>query len=325
MAESTLSVTKAILQRRIAVEMGWNRTVASWSANQATDGADILDDALRRVYYPPPHKPNRPAHQWSFLRPVTSLTTTASYSTGTVTIVAGVVTLASGTFPADSVNMDFIYSSVPYTVASRDSGSQVTLSDTSVTAAAGSSYELAYSAYDLPDLFAGFDGPLTYRAGQGTVSEVVITDEAYLRKMHSAYVTTGYPVLAAQRPKTFTAATGQRWQVVFEPYANEAYVFNYRYKINPNQLGTGEYPMGGMPLAQLFVAACRAACESHLNGGGEGPRFAEYMRALSASVDWDVQSTAPETLGCDNTGHAFDEDNEAYLVDSVNTVYYPSS
>jgi hypothetical protein len=78
------------------------------------------------------------------------------YSTGTVTVVSGVVTLASGTFPAwaatnahiefDTDNTNGIRGSAYYKVASRQSGSQVTMSDTSVSIAAGRPYRICQEA-----------------------------------------------------------------------------------------------------------------------------------------------------------------------------------
>jgi hypothetical protein len=92
-------------------------------------------------------------HIWSFMSQVGKLTIRAPYSTGTVTIVAGVATLAGGTWPSWAAAGDLIVSGVRYSVNTRDSNSQITLNDTSVTASAGTSYELIQFYYELASDF----------------------------------------------------------------------------------------------------------------------------------------------------------------------------
>jgi len=60
-----------------------------FSSDQTSDILDCVRDGLQRVYS---------AHEWSFFRPVAEVTTTAPYTTGTVAVAAGVVTLTGGTF-----------------------------------------------------------------------------------------------------------------------------------------------------------------------------------------------------------------------------------
>jgi hypothetical protein len=71
------------------------------------------------------------------------------YSTGTVAIAAGVVTLTGGTFPVwDADKMTFVYGGTYYTVSVRTDGTHITLTDTSLTVAG----PVAYALYNLiPD------------------------------------------------------------------------------------------------------------------------------------------------------------------------------
>ena len=55
------------------------------SSDQTDDVDQCIKDGLHDVYS---------AHSWSFFRPIAEVVTTAPYTTGTITIVAGVVTLA---------------------------------------------------------------------------------------------------------------------------------------------------------------------------------------------------------------------------------------
>lgn len=62
-----------------------------------------------------------------------------------------------------------------------------------------------------------------------------------------------------------------------------------------NLAATDVLPLGGQPHFQTVLAACRAEAES-LTQGGEGPRAAEFMRYLQASVQYDRLKSAPETI-----------------------------
>ena len=66
----------------------------------------------------------------------------SGYSTGTVTVTAGVVTLSGGTWPAAAASGYLVVNGLQYVVSTRDNDTQLTLTDVSVTAAAGSIYQL---------------------------------------------------------------------------------------------------------------------------------------------------------------------------------------
>ena len=107
---------------------------SGYSDSETSDIEDCIQDGLRMVYS---------AHDWSFFKPVQDITTTAPYTTGTITVVNGVVTLLTGTFPSWAADGLLKASNGYYSVASRDSNSQVTLDDTTLDIAAGTTYELA--------------------------------------------------------------------------------------------------------------------------------------------------------------------------------------
>ncbi len=68
--------------------------------------------------------------------------TDKAYSTGTVAIVGGRVTLTGGTWPSWAADADLTVNGVRYTVKTRDSGTQLTLDNASVSAPAGAIYRL---------------------------------------------------------------------------------------------------------------------------------------------------------------------------------------
>lgn len=68
MAESTLSITYTDLQEEVGRYLGWNETIANWTATNTADFLRILKGGLRKFYLPGPPNPGEPEHQWSFLR-----------------------------------------------------------------------------------------------------------------------------------------------------------------------------------------------------------------------------------------------------------------
>ena len=73
------------------------------------------------------------------------------YHAGTVGVSSGVVTLTGGTFPSWAANAAAIFTDTPYAVATRDSDTQLTLSDTSVTVTAGANFVLIQSDSATPE------------------------------------------------------------------------------------------------------------------------------------------------------------------------------
>lgn len=77
MAEAGLSLGYSDFLAEIGHYLGWGRTSGNWSANQTTELASILKSGLRQFYNHPPI-PNGPTnHRWSFLHPVTTISTVA--------------------------------------------------------------------------------------------------------------------------------------------------------------------------------------------------------------------------------------------------------
>jgi len=81
---ANLTVTYAKIKEALGLYLGYWTKADGWtiaSANQRVDLDDIIEAGLRRFYVPPPIPPAKTAHEWSFLRPVTSLTMTAETTT----------------------------------------------------------------------------------------------------------------------------------------------------------------------------------------------------------------------------------------------------
>jgi hypothetical protein len=303
---AVLSADFESLTRAIGMVAGWGTpgtNMANWDATDQERANDILDAAINTVCTPPPDRPGGPSHRWTWLYPLATLSTVAAYSTGTVTIVNGTVELADGTWPSWAAAGVIIVEGTTYTVATRTDDDTLVLDDTSdaADADAGTSYELARPAYDLPDDFGEMDGPLVYSPGTGIWSHqnrraVQIVDIQQIQRRRQFYDTTLQPWWAAIVPKTFVTGTGQRWEIRFYPLADAVYTLGYQYRVNPSSLATTGFPPGGQPHAETFRAAVQAETEMAIKDIHDGPHRARFRDRLAASIAQDARM-APDTLG----------------------------
>lgn len=296
MTESTLSLSFTTLRREVGDKLGLNTTVANWSSDETQLVNDIIRQGLTQFYTPPPV--NGRVHRWSFLRPVTTLTTVGPYSTGTIAIASGVVTLTSGTFPSWAALGEIQVEGNSYSVNTRDGDTQVTLDDTTVTVSSGAAYTLARPAYTLGDDFGGMDGPITYRPGSASFyPSIEVTSAARIRQFRQNDDTTGRPVFAAIQPQAHVAATGTRFEILLYPIPDDVYVLTYRYKSRPNMIdATSLYPVGGMEHSQTILESCLAIVERKLDDN-RGVHHAAFMECLAGSVAHDIAEHTPDRLG----------------------------
>lgn len=84
MAESTLSIDYDTLRQEVGYFCGVGRVIANWSSVNADLIDGIVQAGLRQFYYPPPLPEDvarsagvAKGHEWTFLRPVTTLATVA--------------------------------------------------------------------------------------------------------------------------------------------------------------------------------------------------------------------------------------------------------
>ncbi len=297
---SVLTATYSMLRREIGRFLGYGRDPTAWAAgsDEYVDVEDALKSGIRRVVTPPPIPGEKYGHEWSFLRPVATLTTTTPYSTGTVTIADGVVTLDSGTFPSWAAQGAITISSGTYSVASRDSNTQVTLTDTTLDADAGSTYSLGRTVYDLPDDFAMLDGEMVYATGSSVLRQTVerVSEKQVLSEL-TTWVTASYPRWCAVRPKTIDMTDHTLYEMVLCPTPDSAYTFYYHYRVAIPSLDTSNTtPPGGDAHGELYLEACLAAAEQKLHDT-QGLHSARFMECLIASVSHDRRVSCPDTLG----------------------------
>jgi len=242
------------------------------------------------------------AHPWSFFRPVEDITTTAPYATGTVTIASGVVTLAGGTFPSWAATGILKISNAYYSVSTRDSGTQLTLEDTSVTAAAGTAFQLARPEIDLPDAFEAVsdDSDLNYFPDQNVCYPPVCqrSDKAIrLWQQRDPYY--WRPMYYSVRTVEFDPTVGSRKRLALYPTPDAAYVLRVPMILRPTMIdATNKYPVGGETLSQLITEACLAAAERNYDEQ-EGRHTQRFAQMLPLAIMADLEKSSPTSLGPD--------------------------
>jgi hypothetical protein len=294
MAESGLSLAYSNLAKAVArTALGYSGTSTDWDTEETAD----ITESISKGY-----SDFLSSHDWSFLKKFATITTTAGYSTGTITLADddATVTLATGTWPSWAAQGSLYYDGKEYEVSSRTSDSEIELAtDWSGGAVSGGSYELRRVAYDLPD---DFGQPLTGFSfdTQYNKDPLKRVSDAGLVSMRSGYSTTSCPKYAAIRPKTgdFDNSTGQRFEVLFFPLADGAYTLGYSYAVlAENSLSTtNQYPLGGAVHGQTIQSCCIAAARYLFRDSSEQ----EYRDSIRSAVQDSIRkdnALAPTFLG----------------------------
>lgn len=319
MAESTLSAGITEIKLAVADFLGMGRTSGNWDADDSARADDIIESSQRRLYG---------AHDWSFLKKQTTLTLNAPYTTGTVTVTNGSATVTGSgtTFPSWAASGEFIGpDGVAYTVASRDSNTQLTLDiNYKGTTASGRSYSLRQRDYDLPDDFIQLIGDMTYVSETFRWPVIRIVPEGEIRIKRQKQIQTGYVQLAAVRWKSSDLSDGQRMELLIWPDANEAFVLAYPYKILPNLLvtSTAEDPLGGMQMSELFMQSALALAEQRMKRE-LGVENALYQQMLQGAIERDGLENSSQHFGYvgdpSNGGSGLSRDRLTYVYFDENT------
>lgn len=264
-----------------------------YSADQTNDIEDCIKDGLRRVYS---------AHEWSFFRPIEDITTTAPYTTGTIAVADGVVTLTSGTFPSWADYGILKASNSYYSVASRDSDTQITLDDTTVDIDSGATYSLARPEIPLAAAFEAVsnDSDLTYYPDQNELYPPV-------KQRHDQTIRTWQqddpyfdrPIFYSVRTVEFDPTTGSRRRLAFHPTPDAAYVLRVPMLLRPTMIdAVNQYPVGGEQLSQLILDACLAEAERQFEER-EHVHAKQYSDLLPLAIAIDQERSSPTSLGPD--------------------------
>lgn len=153
---------------------------------------------------------------------------------------------------------------------------------------------------DLPDDFGYMRDKFFFPSDSGH-APVTITSTGKIMEMRSRSAGSGPMQYAAINPKAITVtegvpSAGQRFEVIFYPAPDKAYVMTYRYSRMMNALTEGApYPYGGAMHADTIIEACLAAAELTKNDE-LGAHEQRYRELLSVSIINDARMK-PSNLG----------------------------
>lgn len=302
MAANALAMNYTDLVRHIGREINASRDSADWSSATTQDIADIVANGLRQVYWPPVLPGEQTPHEWSFLQPqLGELTIYPAYETGSVAIASGVVTLTGGTWPSWAAQGDLWVSGERYPVNTRDSNTQVTLNDLTVTVTAGATFSLLLTYYALPDDFGGLvrdQGFVLRRDTQryDAYPQPRMVSEAMIARYDTWPHRTGTPTMATLLPRT-TTTEDTRWYARFWPVPYEELNYDYRYQVVPPLMNgtTVTHHYGGPQLSNLVVLSCLDKAMRFLYSSDE--YYARFMTELAACVRRDRAANGRETYG----------------------------
>jgi hypothetical protein len=268
---------------------------SSFTADQQSDINDCVHDGLRRVYA---------AYSWSFLRPVADVTTTAPYATGTVAVASGVVTLTGGTFPSWAADGVLKVSDQYYSVASRGSGTQITLDSTTVTVTAGTAYQLARPEIPLDDAFDSVanDSDLTYYpSADSWFPPVQWRHDSQIRRLEGNNPQFDRPVVYSVRTTTFDPTIGSRKVLALYPTPDQAYTLRVPMILRPVLMdATNLYAIGAELLSQVILEAALAAAEHNFEER-EHVHEKRFLELIALAIRDDQDRSSPTSLGPDSS------------------------
>ena len=311
MSESSLSTTFDEIRLAIAHVMGINIDPDNWDADQTAIIDLIVKRGLRQFYFPPPNlvqsgqrsMVSQPPHEWSFLKPVTTLDLIGSYETGTLTVTedSKTVLLTDGVWPSwTATKGTLVIEGVEYEIDTRTDDTNIELTE---TWADDTESEVLYSLhhngnYDLPDDFGGIEGDMTYPEGSN-LQNIRIVGEGKIRSLRAGTTVRTDPLYAAIRPKAQSTTTvGQRFEIMFFNVPQLTRVLSYKKLVLPEMLvdTTITHPYGGARHSETILASCLAIVESQ-EDEKRGVKWQEFQDRLAASIEIDKKMISADIFG----------------------------
>jgi len=257
----------------------------------------VIQSGVRRVYYPlATSGTGAPGHEWSWLRPTTTLTLTqaidGALTRGSFTAgdsITQTTTLARATYVSDDGSELILYG-VSGVADGTNTWYPTDDDDDSVNA--WTPTEIAdTSKYDLPDDLGRVVGSIHFPTNEYRRSVTIVPIGALL-EMRARNAYTAYPVYAAIRYKASDGSGGQRQEILFFPQPDQNWTMLYEYEAYNGALSDSyPYPLGGMQLAELYIESCLAVAESRLNDE-IGLHTAQYQALLIDAIARDRKHDA---------------------------------
>ena len=296
-------VSYLVLKERVGHYLFGAESGASFYKDQLTRIGYCISDGLRRVYS---------MYEWSFFKPVVDVVTTAPYSTGTVVVTNGVVTLTGGTFPSWAASGIFMVNKKYYSVASRDGNTQITLDTLTVNVASASAYSLARPVIPMDAAFDSIanDSDLAYYPGDDQWYPAASQrGDALIRKLEAENPEFSRPCFYSVRTDRFDPAVGSRKSLAFYPAPDAVYTLRVPMILRPVDLDdSNPYPIGAEMLSQVILEACLAAAE-HNYEEREHVHEKRFQELIVLAIDRDKDRSTPTSLGPDAPRGEFGKHN----------------
>ena len=305
---ASTKVTYAILQARVGHYLFGIREGGgvTFTADQEADIDDCLNDGLRRVYA---------AHDWSFLRPIADVVTTAPYATGTITIASGVVTLTGGTFPTWAADGVLQVNNQYYSVATYDGSTQITLDSTTVTVASAASYQLGRPEIPLDATFDSVanDSDLTYYPSPDCwYPPVKWRHDSTIRQLEGNNPEFERPVFYSVRTVEFSAGVGSLKVLAMYPTPDAVYTLRVPMILRPVLVDiSSTYPIGGELLSPVILEACLASAEHNFEER-EHVHEKRFQELIGLAIRDDQERSSPTSLGPDGSRYRYDVFGSSY-------------
>jgi hypothetical protein len=290
---SPMTISYSQLLERVGHYLYGIRT--GFSSDQTSDIVDCIRDGLNRVYS---------IYSWSCFRPVVEIMTVKPYDQGTIEIVNGVVTLTNGIFPAWASEGILKIGSKFHSVATRDSDTQITLNNLSISLNPNSNYIIANPEIPLPlsfDAIAG-NSDLTYYHDYTFFNlSVKQRPDVVIRRLEQNDPQFGRPGFYCVRKTQFDPTVGSRRSIAFYPTPDAEYVLRAQMLLRPVMIdAVNQFPIGGEELSQLILEACLAAAEHNFEER-EHVHERRFIELLPLTIEKDRENSAPTTLGPDGS------------------------
>lgn len=294
---AVLDVTNAEVLRTLGRVIGVSRDAANdWGSDELQDARDVIRDGLRRFFNPAPF------HQWNFLNRPFFAHGESSYSTGTIAATDGVVTLSGGTFPSWADDAVLRVNSQSYFVASRDSGTQVTVLEGGFDADASTTYALYRWRFSLPADYGEIIGGVTYNDGFSSRPLVNSTQQT-LRLRYAVNFQTTWPQEYAIFPRD-DADDSADWYFGVYPMVEDGNFASCTYRSSPaDNLNASSLSDDGSVVqvdsvhAATLLAAIATAAEEHYLDLTGGPHSKDFDRLLAGSIDADRRAQGAPVVG----------------------------
>ncbi len=301
---SALTCTFAELYADVADYLGYTRTESAWGVTRSAEVKRYVNEGYRSFLQGLDPRTRR-VHPWSFLRPQASMVWWADATGSTPHGLTGTTDGAGNSATAVGTSTDLFHDSMighdltfdvgSYEIHSVTSGYTATVLGDATGETAGCSVS-ADGRYSLPADFGGLLDPFNYDPDTTPVRIVQRTPAVLHRNRAGMGDETGWPREWAIQARTFAGAYGQRYEVTVNPAPASDYTLYYRYRVNPDAMGTSaEYPYGG-PMHANTLRACALAEAELSKNDGQNYWQTRRLEAMQASIDIDTEHK-PGNLG----------------------------